>query len=167
MLTNEIKFAKLHNDVIIPSKREEDAGFDIYPYFDEEFMCFAPHETRMVPTGLVSNFSPDYVVVLKERGSTGTKGIGQRCGVIDSGFRGEWMVPITNHNSQPMIITKTMDAAEIEMLQDIYVVYPYTKAICQALMLLVPKMTVVEATVEDVMGVGSERGKGKLGSSGK
>lgn len=166
-MLNEIKFAKLHDGVIIPSKRDEDAGLDIYPHFDEKFMCFAPHETRMVPTGLISAFNSDFVIVLKERGSTGTKGIGQRCGVIDSGFRGEWMIPLTNHNSRPMIITKVEDATELEMLKDIYVVYPYTKAICQALVLLVPKITVFETTKAEIIRIESSRGDGKLGSSGK
>ena len=32
----KITFGKLHEDVKIPSKRREDAGLDIYAYFDEE-----------------------------------------------------------------------------------------------------------------------------------
>lgn len=167
MLTNEIKFARMADDVILPSKREEDAGYDIYPHFNTDMMYFAPHETRMVPTGLISAFSSNYVVILKERGSTGTKGIGQRAGIIDSGFRREWFVPLTNHNDCPMIIIKATNKREMAELQENNILYPYEKAICQALVVRVPKMAVSEVSVEEIKSIGSERGDGMLGSSGK
>ena len=37
MITN-VKFAKVHPNAIIPSKREEDMGFDIYACFDEDYI---------------------------------------------------------------------------------------------------------------------------------
>ena len=76
----KIYFSKLYEDVKIPSKREEDAGYDIYPYFKEDYIMINPHETKLINTGLISAFDKDYVAILKERGSTGTKGIGQRSG---------------------------------------------------------------------------------------
>ena len=75
-----ISFARINEEIKIPTKRVGDAGYDIYPHFQEEFMLIQPHETKIIPTGLYSMFDKDYVVILKERGSTGTKGIGQRCG---------------------------------------------------------------------------------------
>lgn len=167
MEKNEILFAKLADDVIIPTKRDEDAGFDIYAHFEEENMVFAPHETKMVPTGLVSAFDKSYVMILKERGSTGTKGIGQRCGVVDSGFRGELFVPITNHNDKPAVITKDTSDSAVDALSDDYIVYPYTKAICQAIILPVPAVHTKEVSVEEIMAIDSERGTGSVGSSGK
>jgi len=101
---------------------------------------------------------------LLERGSTGTKGIGQRCGVIDSGYRNEWFIPITNHNDKPMIITKETD---VEYLQDDFIVYPYTKAICQAVLLPVPKVEINEISYGELKEFKSERGMGCLGSSNK
>lgn len=158
-----VKFAKLREDAIIPSKREEDAGYDIYPCFDGELMYFRPHETRMIKTGICSAFDKDYVFILKERGSVGTKGIGIRAGVIDSGFRGEWLVPFTNHNEVPLIILKK------ESLKDSLcgVILPYKKAIAQALLLPVPTADIEEYTLDEVLSIGSKRGTGKLGSSGK
>lgn len=158
---NEIWFARTKECGQIPTKRAEDAGYDIYPAFDEDYICIVPHETKMIPTGICSAFSSDYVAILKERGSTGTKGIGQRCGVIDSGYRGEWMVPITNHNDVPLYIAKNG--------HDLFegIVYPYHKAICQALLMPVIHAESVEKTVEEINLVQSERGTGKLGSSGK
>ena len=164
MSKEKIYITKLHHDAKIPSKRDEDAGYDIYACFDEEEFVIEPHQTRLVPTGIATKFSDKYVMQLNERGSTGSKGIAQRCGVIDSGFRGEWMVPLTNTTNKNLIISKvavntTEDAARI--------IYPYSKAICQALLLPVPKSKVIEVSKERYDEFKSERGKGMLGSSGK
>ena len=77
-----IKFAKVRPTAIIPTKRVEDAGFDIYANFEEDFILIPPHETEMIPTGIASACDTDYCFILKERGSTGTRGIAQRCGRI-------------------------------------------------------------------------------------
>lgn len=163
-MTNEVLFAKLQNDVIIPSKRDEDGAFDIYTYFNEEELIIKPHQTVLIPTKLITAFSSDYVMVLRERGSNGVLGIGQRAGVIDSGFRGEIFVPITNHNDKRLIISKKVDKV-INNINEI--IYPYSKAICQALMIEVPKLKIREVSAEFIRGVSSERGEGSLGSSNK
>lgn len=77
---NKIYFSKLYEDVKIPSKRDEDAGYDIYAYFTEDYIVINPHETKLINTGLISAFDEQYVAILKERGSTGTKGMGLRSG---------------------------------------------------------------------------------------
>ena len=86
----KIYFAKVKPGGRIPSKRDEDAGYDIYGLIDEAYIVLAPHETRAIPTGIASACPEEYYFQLHERGSTGTRGISQRCGVIDSGYRGEW-----------------------------------------------------------------------------
>lgn len=159
---NTILFAKLRDDVIIPSKREEDGAFDIYANFSDKYIMINPHETIMVSTGLISAFSSNYVAILKERGSTGARGIGQRAGVVDSGYRGEWMVPITNHNNKPLAIIRDSSISLKNVIE-----YPYSKAICQCIMVPVPYIEIVESTIEDISAIESERGEGKLGSSGK
>lgn len=163
----KLKFARKNAGVIIPSKREEDAGFDIYANFGQSNIVINPNETKMIPTGIISSFPSGYVIILKERGSTGSKGIGQRCGVIDSGYRDEWFVPLTNHNNKPIVITKETNEDTIKILSEDYIVYPYGKAICQAILLELPNTEVEEVSVEDIMKDKSERGKGSLGSSGK
>ncbi len=99
-------FAALREGARIPAKRDEDAGYDIYACFEEPYFRFEPFETKLVPSGIISAFPPEYVAVLKERGSTGSRGIGQRAGVIDSGYRGEWLIAMTNHNDRPLVIAK-------------------------------------------------------------
>lgn len=171
-MVTTIKFAKVREGAIIPSKELENAGYDIYPCFDEDYIIIQPHETKKIPTGICSAFDTDYVIVLKERGSTGTKGMGQRAGIMDSGYRGEWFVPITNHNNKPIVICEKNFDVEEEFSDDgaygeNYIIYPYEKAICQALLLPVPTTVVEEYTYEELQAIPSKRGEGCLGSSGK
>ena len=160
---DKIYFAKVKEDAVIPSKREEDGAFDIYACFEEDFIIIAPHETKLIPTGVASAFSSDYVAILKERGSNGSKGIGQRAGVIDSGYRGEWFLPLTNHNNVPVVISKSEEA----FIKTPHILYPYAKAICQCIMVEVPKLPIKEISYEELLKFESERGTGALGSSGK
>ena len=165
-MNTKIYFAKTNPNAIIPTKRDEDAGYDIYPCFEEEYMRILPHETVMIPTGIASACDSDYCFVLKERGSTGTKGIAQRCGIIDSGYRGEWFVPITNTSDTAIVIEKKdSPRSHIKGIKEI--VYPYEKAITQALVIPVPKSKVYEVTLDKLNEMDSERGNGALGSSNK
>ena len=103
---NEIVFAKIRETAIIPTKKLEDAGYDLYANFEEDYFVIEPFTTKLIPTGIASAFSPKWVALLRERGSNGSKGIAQRAGVIDSGYRGEWFVPLTNTNRVPVVIVK-------------------------------------------------------------
>ena len=164
-----VKFAKVRPTAIIPTKREEDAGYDIYANFDEDYMTINPHETKMIPTGIASACDTDYCFILKERGSTGTKGLAQRCGVIDSGYRSEWFVPITNTTESPIVILKsdTVSKTFLEKLFPSAIFYPYNKAIAQVLVLPVPTVDVEEYTYDELKSISSQRGDGCLGSSNK
>lgn len=169
----EIIFARENDTVIIPSKRDEDGGFDIYANFKEDYMIIPPHEVIMIPTGLASAFSPDYRIVLKERGSTGSKGMAVRAGIIDSGFRGYWFVAINNTTNRPIIISKDEKPSLAKIFGAIYpysykpIIYPYTKAICQALIEENPKTIVTTTSYEKLQEINSERGTSQLGQSGK
>ena len=80
------------------------------------------------------------------------------------------MIPITNLNEVPLVIAKPhVTKEQIKRLTGYYefITYPYTKAICQVLLQYVPKIEVEEINVEQLKLYESERGKGKLGSSGK
>ena len=178
-----VKFAKVRPHAIIPSKRDEDMGFDIYACFDEDYIIIEPHETKLIPTGIASACDPGYGFLLFERGSTGSKGIARRCGVIDSGYRNEWFVGLTNTTDSKLFISKLNNKELVEMLctddEDLIawklaedevlnsIVYPYSKAIVQAVVAPVPKINKEEISYEDLKNIPSERGLGALGSSGK
>lgn len=166
MNNKTIYFAKMKPHAIIPTKRVEDGAFDIYACFEEDYIIIAPHETKMIPTGLASAFSSDYVAILKERGSNGSKGIGQRAGVVDSGYRGEWFVPLTNHNAVPVVILKETYSGNKDDFADA-IIYPYEKGVSQCIMVEVPKLDTTEVSYEELLQFESERGTGALGSSGK
>ena len=168
-MTVNVKFAKVKPGAKIPSKRNEDMGFDIYACFDEDYIMIWPHETRLIPTGIASVCDANYGLVLKERGSTGSKGIAIRCGVIDSGFRNEWFVCLTNTTDSFLYISK-IDEREFEYTYPSNpkgIIYPYSKAIAQALVIPVPEVEVEEISYEELQAIPSERGLGALGSSGK
>ncbi len=167
-MSNKIYWAKVKEDAIIPNKREEDAGYDLYPCFEQDYMEIQSLETKLVPLGVATAFDSDYVMILKERGSTGTKGIAQRSGVIDSGYRGEYMAPVTNVNPKPLRIAKESVVANwSDEEKEKYIIYPYEKAIAQGVLLVMPQLESETISFEQLQKIESERGSGKLGSSGK
>lgn len=60
-----------------------------------------------------------------------------------------------------------LDFGEFTEEEDLPTIYPYSKAICQALILPVPKMNSKEVTYDELKSIASERGMGMLGSSNK
>ena len=103
MLT--IYFAKVKQNAIIPTKRDEDAGYDLYLCLESSIMVLHPHETKIFPIGIASAFSNDYYFQLQERSSTGKLGLSLRAGVVDSGYRGEWIITLSNLNDYPIYFT--------------------------------------------------------------
>lgn len=163
---DELIFAKVKEGAVIPSKRDEDGAYDLYACFEEDYIVIQPHETKLIPTGIATAFTSKWVAIIKERGSNGSKGIAQRCGVIDSGFRGEWWVPLTNTTNDTVVISK-LPKEELPLMLRNGIVYPYTKGIGQIIMVEVPKLKTKEISYEDLLKIESERGTGCLGSSGK
>lgn len=188
-----IKFAKIKENAIIPTKTNENMGYDIYACFDEDYIEIRPHQTKLIPTGIASCCSADYGFIVKECGSIGSQGIAVRCGVIDSGFRGEWFIALTNTTTETIRITKKVDKMQqgvafsgkeekhyfgvnenIDFVQnDPFVcgetlkLYPYSKAIAQAILVPVPKVKIEEVTYDELKAIKSKRMNGQLGSSGK
>lgn len=165
---NELYFAKVRPEAKIPTKDLENAGYDLYCCFEEDFRVIPPHTTVLIPTGIATACHSDYCLILKERGSTGTKGMGQRSGIIDSGYRGEIFCPVSNLNSYPIVIAKEGVTSFEEMYSNgKALIYPYNKAITQILAVPVPRMEENEISFEELKNIPSKRGVGALGSSGK
>ena len=172
---NEIAFAKIRETAIIPTKKLEDAGYDLYANFEEDYFVIEAGATRAVPTGIATAFSSKYYIQIEERSSMAKIGVKKSGGVFDSGYRGEYFIMTYNTNDKPFVISKT--AAE-EMPETFEVdgktyktvdvmIYPYTKAVCQAVLQEIPVLEEIELTYEELCEIKSERGKGGFGSSGK
>ncbi len=171
---DNILFAKLKEGAKIPEKKPWNAGYDIYPCFQEDYLIIPPHETRLVPTGIASVIPVDYYMQIQERGSSGSKGIKYSAGVIDSGYRGEWFLATTNCNSKPLVILKEdinkleLDPSIKALIEETMIIYPYSKALFQAVVHNVHnELEVKEISADEINSYPSERGSGKLGSSGK
>ena len=168
---NEILWAKVKENAIIPTKTDENAGYDIYACFDEDYLIINPHETKMIPSGIACALNKKYYLQLEERGSTGSKGIKRSAGVVDSGYRGEIFVALTNTNTKPIIISKINDKnilnKEFNIVYKDYILYPYSKAICQGIIHEVFNLQNKEITYEELLKYESKRGTNKLGSSNK
>ena len=156
-----IKFLKIDDKAIIPTKRDEDAAFDLYtigaecedasghPVDDEEIL---PGETVKFLTGLKAIIPSDVWVLLKERSSTAKTGLSIRSGVIDSGYRGEWAIMMTNcgrynirirrdYHGKPEFRVNTVTYANGTYLTDGgYWLMSFDKAIAQAIVM--PKLNV-------------------------
>lgn len=169
----KILFTKLKKGATIPTKTEDNAGYDIYPCFEEDGLVILPGETKLVPTGLGSVIPTGYYLQIQERGSSGSKGIKYSAGVIDSSYRGEWFLATTNTNKVPVVILKKACCTDLDdyingILKNALIVYPYEKALFQAVLHSVHnEVSSKEITKKKFLSFTTDRGDGKLGSSGK
>lgn len=163
-MTN-LYFFKDDERAIIPTKRKEDAGYDVYMLPTDEPVIVKPGETVSLHTGLKTAFNSDYVLLGRERGSTGTKGLRFGAGVIDSGFRGEILIPINNTSDRDIVLMPEKYSSD-KSFEDA-LIYPQTKAIGQLLLVPVIDAEVKEVSAEEYEKFDSERGEGMVGSSGK
>lgn len=166
--TPYIKVKKLKKNAIIPSKRNEDAGYDLYATIEEDNLILMPGDIKLMPTGISIEIPKNWVFYIAERGSTGSKGIAKRAGIIDSGFRGEIFIAINNTSNKPVVFYK--DESKLNELLKIkgynkenITIYALNKAIGQGLLLYCPHVEIEEV---DELGE-SLRGSGALGSSKK
>lgn len=167
-----VYFAKVREDAIIPSKRDEDAGYDIYSCVEAKEVegkmvheIFLPaFKTTLVPTGIAMALpNTHYFNAKHERGSTGKYSISVLAGVVDSGYRGEVFIALTPLHKDVLI---TSEATETEVGEHV-ILYPYSKAIAQGTIDLVPQVNIVEIPFAQLSKIESERGTTKLGQSGK
>jgi len=158
-------FAKVNENAIIPSKEDEDGGYDLYACFDEPYRIIQPHTTELIPTGIATAMDLTRVGIVKERGSTGSKTMIVQAGVVDSGYRGEIFVAITNGSNKPITIAKK----DIKVNEQGFTgtVYPYEKAIAQLVVPVLANDKVKVVPYSKLEKMKSKRGIGALGSSKK
>ena len=141
-----VKYKKLSPDAIVPSYGTEfSAGADVYALCDEP-VTVAPGETVLMHTGIAVAIPEGFVGLMHARSGLATKkGLApaNKVGVIDSDYRGEIMVSLHNHSSQPATVSKGDRIAQL-------VIAPYYTAIFE------------EGELDS-----TQRGEGGFGSTGK
>lgn len=173
----KIYWHRLDNAAKIPTKRDEDAGFDIYTI--ESNYLLKPFEKHLFKTGLTAAAEPGWWLMAMDRGSTGSRGIHTHCGIIDNGYRGEIFICLCNDNEYPVLFSSEVDSPTLEedtlyldhdmtIKRGKILYYPSSKAIAQIVPILQPTVECEE--IDDAVWArldGTERGQGKLGDSGK
>ncbi len=175
-----IGWYKLNPVAIIPTKTEDNAGFDIYTI--EKDVVLEPHTEHMFATGLAVVVDKGWWLKAEDRGSTGSKGIHIHCGVVDNNFRGEIFICLNNDHDYPIKFTNNEEPGlhkhkETHWINDFqiqefeiidYLVYPVSKAIAQLVLIPQPKVKSRELTAAEwELAKDTDRGAGKLGSTGK
>lgn len=110
----EIKFTKLTEDAIIPTKGSINAaGYDLYATTDE---IIPPFSTTRIGTGLAFEIPEGYFAGIYARSGLATKE-GLRpancVGVCDSDYRGEYIVALHNDTNTPKTIKKGTRIAQL------------------------------------------------------
>ena len=140
---------KIRDDAVLPSLATPfSAGFDLHACLPENSVTIQPGETYLVPLGFRTSFSEGYAGLIYARSGLATKkGLAPaNCvGVIDSDYRGEWMVPLHNSSKEPQAIMNGERVA-----QCVFSLAPFTYF----------------NEVDEIDTTDSERGEGGFGSTG-
>ena len=92
-----VKF-KLSDSAKLPRKNHaNDAGIDIYTNIKDQVMI-EPGGVSTFSTGIRSEIPDGYCMLIWDRSGMGAQGIGKCAGVIDCGYRGEWLITLANHH---------------------------------------------------------------------
>ncbi|MEK6968015.1 MAG: dUTP diphosphatase [Nanoarchaeota archaeon] len=108
----KIKIKKLNENAKLPTYAHQgDAGMDLYASDD---VIMNPGEVVSVPTGLAFEIPEGFVGLIWDKSGLSLKqGLKTMGGVIDSGYRGETKVVITNLGKQPYHIKKHTKIAQM------------------------------------------------------
>ena len=99
-----IRVKKLNQNAIMPTYGSaEAAGADLYACLENP-VVIAPGESAFIPTGLSMELPKGYAGLIYARsGLACKKGLApaNKVGVIDSDYRGEFIVVLHNHGNEP------------------------------------------------------------------
>jgi dUTP pyrophosphatase len=146
-MTFNINVKKLNENAILPTYGSEyAAGADLYACLEAP-VTIEPGETVMIHTGLAMEIPVGYAGLIYARsGLASKKGLApaNKVGVVDSDYRGEFMVALHNHS---------LSAATVEPGERI------------AQMVITPYVTGVFQVVDELEE--TKRGAGGFGSTGR
>lgn len=142
-----IAVKKINKKAVMPSyATAESAGMDLYALLDEE-VTLLPGQRTTIPTGISLQLPCCSAAFIYARSGLGIKHgiVPSNCvGVIDSDYRGEIKVGLTNQSDIP------------------YIIKPFERI---AQMVIAP---VIKANLIEAESLGdTERGKGGFGSTGR
>ena len=104
-----IRVKRLKNNAIMPTYGSaEAAGADLYACLSEP-ITILPGESVFVPTGLAMELPKGYAGLIYARSGLACKrGLApaNKVGVVDSDYRGEFMIVLHNHGAEPQIISR-------------------------------------------------------------
>ena len=107
---------KLREKVILPTYGSvQAAGADLYACLDAD-LTIAPGETAFVPTGFAMELPVGYVGLIYARSGLACKrdlAPANKVGVIDSDYRGEFIVALHNHGKNPQTISHGERVAQL------------------------------------------------------
>jgi len=146
----------------LPSKKNEDSGYDIYASPALEMLTINPGMVVPIATDLRIEIPTGYTFLVKERGSTGQIALAVRAGVVDSSYRGEIVLFVNNTSKYPIFIS-SKKAYEDMSFRAQTTWYDIEKAIAQAVIIKNENWDVEK--VDELSE--TDRGEGKLGSSEK
>ena len=109
-----ISFKKLNDNAKIPTKAHFSAGYDLFPL--EEGSIY-PGQQSVIKLGFATEFGGNIVAIIDDRGSVGASGVGHMAGVIDSDYRGEWMVILRNFGQNLFEYSPKKAIAQVLFLQ--------------------------------------------------
>ena len=111
-----MRVKKLRENAMIPTYGSVDAaGADLYACLETE-VIIAPGKTVFIPTGLAMEVPKGYAGLIYARSSMGIKrGLApaNKVGVVDSDYRGEVMVALHNHGTEPQTVTQGERIAQL------------------------------------------------------
>lgn len=111
-----IHVKKLRPNAILPTYGStEAAGADLYACLDAD-VTILPGQTVLIPTGLAMEIPAGCAGLIYARSSLGVKrdlAPANKVGVIDSDYRGEFMVALHNHGSREQIICNADRIAQL------------------------------------------------------
>ena len=107
-MNQAVRVKKLRDNAIMPTYGSaEAAGADLYACLDADIVI-KQGESAFIPTGLSMEIPKGYAGLIYARsGLACKKGLApaNKVGVVDSDYRGEFMVVLHNHGSQPQTIS--------------------------------------------------------------
>lgn len=115
----KIKIKKLKENTIIPTRgSERAAGYDLYACIDSP-VIITPHSTVKIGTGISLELPEGYFGAIFARSGLATKNSlrpANCTGVVDSDYRGEYIVALHNDSDIPQTINPMERIAQLVVI---------------------------------------------------